>query len=73
MSNADTLSHPRLSAAEVAAFEDEGYLLFQRPVLAPDKFAGLADRRLRSRRLRAVGRSPLHHSRAAGGSRRYAR
>lgn len=41
MNNANTQSHPRLSAAEVTMFEREGYLLFQRPVLKPDKFAGL--------------------------------
>jgi hypothetical protein len=37
----DVASSPRLSAAEVAAFDREGYFLFQRPVLAPAKFAAL--------------------------------
>jgi hypothetical protein len=41
MSDIDTLSHSRLSEAEVAAFESEGYLLFQRPVLRRPKFEGL--------------------------------
>ncbi len=37
----ETPARPRLSAVETAAFAREGYLLFDRPVLAPEKFAGL--------------------------------
>lgn len=34
-------SRPRLSEAVVASFERDGYLLFQRPVLKPDRFERL--------------------------------
>jgi len=39
----DSLTKPRLGATELSFFRDEGYLLFNQPVLAQDRFAALRD------------------------------